>query len=737
MTFATALLLLLAITALQLSRSSDSAVGASATAGLIAFAILLAARRALHQPLARITPRTRNRVTIGVGAILVGTIVLCSSLSILSLAGEEIVLAELLALAAALFTCRDDGKSLQQTALLSAVVVLFSLPGISESFRLPVILAATACGGLWFMVSATVTPKERWTWTYASVIIVALIGVGLLAHHRIQPAGEENPWYAAWVPTSGGDGAGDDDARRGTGDGPDEISGGSADSLGFDKSDTFSESGRDGLYDLWVESYGKPTTSSDQQKMVGLKPNDVRVVQGNDRENLRVGRSFELRREPARRPPVNGDVAAGARAWIKGPMPAYIPLAVFTDYDGTAWQVMDHGKPSVPARKTDGNWMEILHRPISPSFEGTDTYEIRAGDLGGEVLPLPSLVERFRMGRVGRPDFFALTRSGLLRLSRRNLPPGATLEVVVKRIAPSRLVNVEIALPKHSDSSLLDVDSVGEDVRALAAEWGDGRKRGWRQVEQVVRRLRDHIALDRTPVPSTSVEPVRELLLVSRRGPDHQIASASVMLLRSLGYPTRLVSGFFAATEDVDPRSGFVPLDADDVHFWIEVRLADGTWVTVDPTPGYPMLNLPTPPGEWLASFWHEGQVMVAANRVAAGLVVTAVVLGFVLRYQWIDALATLFCRLRGYPPRLTLRVLELRGRMARRPRPTSMPPGQWVASLNAGLAGQSFIVELNRVLYREGADRAGMTAVAGKAALSAISLRKLMKERKEIPWRS
>lgn len=734
MTSATALLLLLAMISLQLSRSFDTAVGASVTAGLIAFAVLFAARRALHRPLARITAKTRNGVTIGVGAILAVAIVVCSSLSILSLAGEEIVLAGLLALAAALFTCRDDNTSLQQTALLSAVVVLFSLPGIGESYRLPVILAATACGGLWFMVSATAAPKDRWTWAYASAVIVVLIGVGLMAHHRIQPAGDENPWYAAWAPTSGGDGAGDENARRGTGDGPDEISGGSADSLGFDKSDTFSESGRDGLYDLWVESYGTPTKSSDQEKMVGLKPNDVKVVQGNDRENLRVGRSFELRREPGRRPPMNEDVAAGARAWIKGPTPAYIPLAVFTDYDGTAWQVMDHGKPSVPARKTDDHWMEILHRPISPSFDGTDTYEIRAGDLGGEVLPLPPLVERFRMGRVSRPDFFALTRSGLLRLARRNLPAGATLEVVTKRIAPSRLVNVEIALPKHSDSGLLDTGSVGEDVRALATEWGSGRERGWRQVEQVVRRLRDHVTLDRTLAPSTLVEPVRELLLVSRRGPDHQIASASVMLLRSLGYPTRLVSGFFAATEDVESRSGFVPLAADDVHFWIEVRLADGTWVTVDPTPGYPMLNLPTPPGEWLASLWHKGQGAISANPFATGLIVAAIGFGIVLRHRWMDGLATMFCRMRGYPPRLTLRVLELRARMARRPRPASMPAGQWIASLNAGPAGQSFVSELNRVLYREGADRADARAIASQAALSEISFRKLMKERKEIP---
>jgi len=732
MTWATATWLLLAIMAVQLTRSSYMAVGSSIVAGLIAFAVLLGVRRALHRPLSRTGVTTRRRLTYAVGASLVAAIVIASSLSILHLAGEEIVLLGLLALASALFVCADDNPSLRQTALTSAVVVPFSLPGIGEACRLPLILGATACGALWFMVSINASPKDRWSWTYAMAMIVMLISVCLLAHHQIQPTVDENPWYAAWVPTSGGNGAGDENARRGTGDGPDEISGHSAESIGFDHGETFSESGRDGLYDLWVESYGQPVTSQDQQKMVGLNQDNLRILHGNDRENLKVGRTFAMHRQRNPEAPTSrADVAAEAKVWIKGPLPVHVPLAVFHDFDGWCWHVLDHGRPLVPARRLDDSaWMELLHRPISPAFSGTNEYEIRVGDLGGDVLPMPPLVERFKMGRVMRPDFFASTRSGLVRLARRTVPVGATLSVVSRHVSPSRLAGLEPALPKHSDSSVLDTHFISEHVRMLAMQWGQGRQRGWRQIRQVLEQLRSQVALDRNAHDATMsppVDPIHHLLFVSRKGADYQIASAAVMLLRSLGYPTRLVSGFYANPADLDQRSGYVALDADDLHFWIEVRLADGTWITVDPTPGYPLLNLPMPPREWLTTAWHGARSIVTAHPLAFGAFTCGLAVILLTRRRWIDAIATTVCRLRAHDPLLVLRVIELRARLVRRPRPPGMTVGRWLNSLDRDGAVLPFIRELNRLLYCDHAC-AGRRAESGhgKAALDRLTLRTL-----------
>lgn len=273
MTVVTALFLLLAITSLQLARAAHIPVGLSVAAGAAVFAGLVALRWMRR----RWMPGSSRRLTAILGAMFAASVISGSFTPLLPIAGEELVLALLLSVAAALFVGACDRASLGRTALLSVVVSVFSIPGVDQHMRLPLIVGVAACGSLWMIVSIQTYNADRWTWAYGASFVAAVVGVCLLAHHIIRPT-DGNPWYAAWVPTAGGDGAGDENARRGSGDGPDEMSGQSASSVGFDRSDTFSESGRDGLYDLWVEAYGQPVKPADQQKMIGLKPKDVRVV---------------------------------------------------------------------------------------------------------------------------------------------------------------------------------------------------------------------------------------------------------------------------------------------------------------------------------------------------------------------------------------------------------------------------------------------------------------------------
>lgn len=710
MIYPTAILLAIACIAFELTRGGHSSPRHAVACGAALFGTFVLARVGVRRLFREVTPPVKRAATIVV-AVGLG---IAATIAFAVLPSEIAVLAALLAVALFAFVCGDDANALRRAAIVSTIVVPFALPGIDAECRLPLVTAAAVAGAAWLMAS-TLPRGSRAVWAYGSAFASAIAITCVWVGANVAPD-HDNPWYAAWVPASGGDGAGDDRARRGVGDGPDEIRGQSADSVGFDQGETFSESGRDGLYDLWIESYGAPTKPSEQQKMIGLNPRDVTVVQSNDRENLKTGRSFELRREAkqsTKRP--TADSSATARLWIKGPMPTYVPLAVFEEFDGVAWREVPHGKSSVPARKLpDSNWMEILLRPISPSFDGTLEHQVRVGDLGGVVLPMPPIVERFKMGRVNRPEFFATMRNGYVRLASRTLPPGATFDVVTKRVTPLRLVGVEPALPKHSDPAVFSTAAVDDRVRALATAWGDGRPRGWRQIEQVVERLRSHVVLDAGCATAT----VDDILFGSRRGRDYTVSSAAAMLLRSLGYPTRMVSGFYADTNDIDMRSGFAALDADNVHFWLEVRLADGTWITVDPSPGYPMLNLPRSTGEWLASVLSDARHLVTSHAMT---LIIAWVIGmtiFIFRHGLVDGLATAVCLARGCGPLQVLGVIELRARLAGMQRPKSTPVGQWLRSLGRDGAA-AFAGELDATLYAE-----QQTAVtpSGRAALVALT---------------
>lgn len=722
------LALYLAMYAIELARSSGlSSPAWHALIAAIPWAAAIGVRFGWHRLVAWRPPLGDwRRPAAWIGSIA-GVVALVSlkSMGSIGLSGEETLLTALVIVAAVLHAVEAAAvRSASWVNLLCMATIAFALPGMPAEFRTPATVLFVSAGAL-ILCGTAQSLRDRTSIGHAIAAIALVVVAATVSAAIIKPRGIDLGGYAAWVPTSGGDGAGDDNARRGVGDGPDESRDGDAPSLGFDAGDKFAESGRDGLYDLWMEAYGEPVIREDgQQKMVGLKPKDLQLAPGTDRENLKVGRSFQLRRQPtaATQPARTGDVAASAAAWVKGPVPVYIPLATFLDYADGTWTELGHGTTYVPVRWiASERWMEMIHRPVSPAFAGEATYEVRIGTLGGAVLPLPSLTNRLRMGRVDRPQFFAGTATAQVRLAGRNLPAGTTIESKNKVVDPARLVNVEPELERFADARTHEHGALSGRAAELAHEWADGRERGWKQIEQVVLRLRDHVSHDRDAV-ADAMSPIDDLLFGPRRaGRDHTIATTAALMLRSLGYSTRLVGGLYADQPTVDARSGFAPLDASAAHFWIEVRLADGTWVTVDPTPGYPLLQLPVSPAERLAQAFAVASGFVVRHTGKLTLVAAVAGVLFALRRRLIDAACTAYVAARGFAPLAVLRLIERRARLCGAARPASEPVGRWLATrLDAPIA-REFADLANRELFAPSAESA-LSADERRVARDALS---------------
>jgi hypothetical protein len=180
---------------------------------------------------------------------------------------------------------------------------------------------------------------------------------------------------------------------------------------------------------------------------------------------------------------------------------------------------------------------------------------------------------------------------------------------------------------------------------------------------------------------------VAHFLLRSRRGPDYLFATSAAVLLRSLGYQSRLVSGFYAAPARYDPRTRHTPVTTDDVHVWAEVRLPTGVWVAVEPTPGYELM----PPSiSWadlarsaVASAWRWAR----SHSAWLGLAVVGLASAVALRREVADALATLAWRARPAADVRrfaidALRLVERRSRWAGRPRLSGQTPRRWLAAI-------------------------------------------------------
>lgn len=98
-----------------------------------------------------------------------------------------------------------------------------------------------------------------------------------------------------------------------------------------------------------------------------------------------------------------------------------------------------------------------------------------------------------------------------------------------------------------------------------------------------------------TPGPPGGARAVDYFLLQSHQGYCEYFASAMGVMLRHLGLPARLVSGF--GKGQFDEKHGYV-VRAQDAHTWVEVYFPGYGWVEFEPTPdpNYPAIDRPSAP---------------------------------------------------------------------------------------------------------------------------------------------
>ena len=95
-------------------------------------------------------------------------------------------------------------------------------------------------------------------------------------------------------------------------------------------------------------------------------------------------------------------------------------------------------------------------------------------------------------------------------------------------------------------------------------------------------------------------DPVDWFLFDVKTGYCEQFATAETLLLRSLGIPARLATGY--ATGDYDPVLDQAIVREHDAHAWVEAWFPNHGWVPVDPSPGFSALPATQFPNHWAAA---------------------------------------------------------------------------------------------------------------------------------------
>jgi protein-glutamine gamma-glutamyltransferase len=120
-----------------------------------------------------------------------------------------------------------------------------------------------------------------------------------------------------------------------------------------------------------------------------------------------------------------------------------------------------------------------------------------------------------------------------------------------------------------------------EDVYALAREVTAGADTPYEATRLLELHLRGNYAYDQDPGEHSF--PLPAFLLEDRRGYCQQFSGAMALMLRMIGIPARVASGF--APGGHDPRRDAFAVEDVDAHSWVEVYFTGIGWVTFEPTP--------------------------------------------------------------------------------------------------------------------------------------------------------
>ena len=150
---------------------------------------------------------------------------------------------------------------------------------------------------------------------------------------------------------------------------------------------------------------------------------------------------------------------------------------------------------------------------------------------------------------------------------------------------------------------------IGDLARSFAAgEAGDlARARG------IERHLRSDYGYTLELPDREAADPLANFLFARRKGHCEYFASSMAVMLRSIGIPARLATGFQSGV--YNPVSDLWLVRASDAHSWVEGWIPGYGWTTFDPTPADPdagRLALWTRLGLYLdagETFWQEGVV--------------------------------------------------------------------------------------------------------------------------------
>jgi transglutaminase-like putative cysteine protease len=145
------------------------------------------------------------------------------------------------------------------------------------------------------------------------------------------------------------------------------------------------------------------------------------------------------------------------------------------------------------------------------------------------------------------------------------------------------------SLPAQASRDLgryLDATMASDRVRALASEVTAGVSDPRAKAVTLENFLRTEYRFSYETIARQGYTPLDWFLFEGKQGHCEYFASSLAILLRTVGIPSRVATGFSLSAPN--PVTGYYEVRALDGHAWVEA-LIDGQWLMFEPTPFYPL----------------------------------------------------------------------------------------------------------------------------------------------------
>ena len=279
--------------------------------------------------------------------------------------------------------------------------------------------------------------------------------------------------------------------------------------------------------------------------------------------------------------------------YVRTGAPAYWRGLVFDTYQNGAWTVSNRSYRTLQPY--------VLPRflpPAPPNNLGTFVQVFRVvRTIPGVISAAYPIQSLYVPVAALREDAYGSFRTPTL------LKPGQTYSVVsyLPNLSATELQgNATFPDTPIGSREYLDFGNLSQRARDLAAQAGAGFTR-FDQVMALTNYLQHNYqySLQLGHVPPGR-DPVDWFLFDVKVGYCEQFATAETLMLRSLGIPARLATGY--STGDYDPVLDQSIVREHDAHAWVEVWFPGNGWVPVDPSPGFSALPATQFPNRWAAA---------------------------------------------------------------------------------------------------------------------------------------